>query len=112
MALGIFYLKDFIISFLFTKDFQRAGVLFLYQNIGDFFRICSWLFATILLAKGYFVINATLEVSFALLYPLLVKLLISIYGFEGVTLAYCSTYFIYLIATAIIYLWHIKYKVS
>jgi len=112
MAVTIFYLKDFIISFLFTKDFQHASVLFLYQNIGDFFRICSWLFATILLAKGYFVINATLEISFSILYPLLVKLLIINHGFEGVSLAYCSTYFIYLVATAIVYLWHIKHKVG
>lgn len=112
MAVTIFYLKDFIISFLFTKDFQHASVLFLYQNIGDFFRICSWLFATILLAKGYFAINATLEISFSILYPLLVKLLIINHGFEGVSLAYCSTYFIYLVATAIVYLWHIKHKVS
>ena len=112
MAVTIFYLKDFKISFLFTKDFQHASVLFLYQNIGDFFRICSWLFATILLAKGYFVINATLEISFSILYPLLVKLLIINHGFEGVSLAYCSTYFIYLVATAIVYLWHIKHKVG
>ncbi len=112
MAVTIFYLKDFIISFLFTKDFQHASVLFLYQNIGDFFRICSWLFATILLAKGYFAINATLEISFSILYPLLVKLLVINHGFEGVSLAYCSTYFIYLVATAIVYLWHIKHKVS
>lgn len=112
MAVTIFYLKDFIISFLFTKDFQHANVLFLYQNIGDFFRICSWLFATILLAKGYFFINATLEISFSILYPLLVKLLIINHGFEGVSLAYCSTYFIYLVATAIVYLWHIKHKVG
>ncbi|WP_312229201.1 O-antigen translocase [Pseudescherichia sp.] len=112
MAMTIFYLKDFIISFLFTKDFQRAGGLFLYQNIGDFFRICSWLFATILLAKGYFVINATLEISVSILFPLLVKLLTINHGFEGVSLAYCSTYFIYLIATALVYLWHVKNKVG
>lgn len=112
MAVTIFYLKDFIISFLFTKDFQRASGLFFYQNIGDFFRICSWLFATILLAKGYFVINATLEITVSILYPLLVKLLTNTHGFEGVSLAYCSTYFIYLIATALVYLWHIKNKVD
>jgi len=112
MALTIFYLKDFIISFLFTKDFQRASGLFFYQNIGDFFRICSWLFATILLAKGYFAINATLEISFSILYPLLTKLFIINNGFEGVSMAYCSTYLIYLVATAAIYFWHVKYKVD
>lgn len=108
MALTIFLLKDFIISILFTKDFSTAKELFLFQNIGDFLRISSWLFATILLAKGYFKINAALEISFSILFPALVKVFIIPYGLEGVSISYCVTYSFYLIATIAIYIWHMK----
>ncbi|EER7587183.1 O103 family O-antigen flippase, partial [Escherichia coli] len=85
MALTIYGLKDFIISILFTADFIRARELFLFQNIGDFLRICSWLFATILLAKGYFKINAILEVMFSIIFPVLVKFLIINFGLNAVS---------------------------
>lgn len=110
MALSIYLLKDFVINILFTKDFNKARELFLFQNIGDFIRITSWLFATILLAKGYFKINITLEISFSILYPLFVKLLIPIWGLQGVSLSYLITYFLYFVCTSLIYCWHIKYK--
>ncbi|WPU24676.1 O-antigen translocase [Cedecea neteri] len=108
MALSIFLLKDVIIRILFTKDFTTAKELFLFQNIGDFLRITSWLFATILLAKGYFKINATLEIIFSALFPLFVKLLIIPFGMQGASMAYCSTYAIYLVVTIGIYCWHIN----
>ncbi|MGG5216350.1 MULTISPECIES: O-antigen translocase [Rahnella] len=111
MAFAIFGLKDFIISILFTKDFHEARRLFFFQNMGDFVRICSWLFATILLAKGYFKINAALEISFSITYPLLVKVLTLYWGLEGVSLAYFITYAIYLVAVMLIYMWHLNKKV-
>lgn len=110
MALTIFTLKDFVLTTLFTHDFLKARGLFLFQNIGDFLRICSWLFATILLAKGYFFINATLEIIVSLLFPVLVKLLISPYGLVGVSMAYFYINLFYLLATFIIYCWHIRTK--
>ncbi|MFU0967502.1 O-antigen translocase [Kluyvera ascorbata] len=112
MAMTIFLLRDFIIGILFTKDFSKASELFLFQNIGDFIRIASWLFATILLAKGYFKINVILEVSFSILYPLSVKLLTPYWGLEGVSLAYLITYLLYFISTLMIYTWHMKNKVE
>ncbi|WP_277602634.1 O-antigen translocase, partial [Citrobacter freundii] len=62
-AASIFIGKEYILKILFSHDFIRAKPLFLFQNIGDVFRISSWLFATILLAKGYFRINAILEIT-------------------------------------------------
>ncbi|EFD9114159.1 O-antigen flippase, partial [Escherichia coli] len=101
---------DFIISILFTADFIRARELFLFQNIGDFLRICSWLFATILLAKGYFKINAILEVMFSIIFPVLVKFLIINFGLNAVSIAYSITYALYFIVVCIIYCWHLTKK--
>lgn len=111
MAAAIFLLKDFIIILLFSADFSKARGLFLFQNIGDFLRISSWLFATILLAKGYFKINACLEIVFSILFPLLVKVFIVSFNFEGVSIAYCLTYTLYFITSVYIYIWHIRKKV-
>jgi len=112
MSVSIFFLKDIIISILFTKDFSKARELFLFQNIGDFIRISSWLFATILLAKGYFKVNAALEITFSIIYPLAVKFLIPYWGLEGVSLAYLITYSLYFISTLSVYSWHIRLKVA
>ena len=112
MAMSIFLLKDYIITLLFTRDFSKARDLFLFQNIGDFVRISSWLFATILLAKGYFKINVILEISFSIIYPFSVKLLTPSWGLEGVSLAYLITYSMYFISTLLIYVWHIQNKVE
>ena len=111
MALTIYVLKDFIISILFTADFIRARELFLFQNIGDFLRICSWLFATILLAKGYFKINAMLEVIFSIIFPVMVKLLITKFRLNSVSIAYSITYALYFVVVCIIYYWHLTKKV-
>jgi len=104
----IFFGKDIIIHILFSQEFIQARTLFLYQNVGDFFRISSWLFATILLAKGYFKINAILEIIFSLLFPLLTKLFIPEFGFPGVSLAYLVTYFLYFLVAIAIYTLHLN----
>lgn len=107
MSLTIYFLRDFIIYLLFSKDFYRANVLFFYQNIGDVLRITSWLFATILLAKGYFKTNAILEIVFSALFPLLTYLLISSSGLIAVSLAYMLNYGLYLIVVVFVYMAHL-----
>lgn len=107
-SLTIFIFKDTILTILFTSDFKKAQPLFFYQNIGDFIRITSWLFATILLAKGYFKLNAALEILFSLSFPLLTLLFIGSHGMISPSLAYLINYTIYLFLVIVIYIWHIK----
>lgn len=107
-ATTIFLLRDFILIILFTNDFSKASSLFLFQNIGDVFRVSSWLFAVILLAKGYFKINAILEIIFSLSFPVLTKILIEKYGFTTPSIAYCINYSLYFITVLLVYIWHIK----
>lgn len=108
LSASIYFLREFILSILFTNEFKVAQSLFLYQNIGDFLRIVSWLFATILLAKGYFKLNAILEITFSLLFPTLTYIFIDKYGFITPSLAYLVNYIIYLTLVAFIYIWHIR----
>lgn len=108
MSLSIYFLRDILIAILFSKDFHRANVLFLYQNIGDVLRITSWLFATILLAKGYFKTNALLEIVFSALFPLLTYQLISYFGLSAASFAYMLNYGVYLIIVIFIYIMHFR----
>lgn len=105
---GIFLGKEHILRILFSGEFINAQKLFFFQNLGDVFRITSWLFATILLAKGYFKINAMLEITFSILFPLLTWIFIKYYSFKGVSIAYCITYFGYLVVSILTYIGHIK----
>lgn len=108
MSVSIYFLRDVIIAILFSKDFHRANVLFFYQNIGDVLRITSWLFATILLAKGYFKTNAILEIAFSSLFPLLTYLFINYFGLASASLAYMLNYGVYLIVVIFIYTMHLR----
>lgn len=108
MAIGVFVLKDLIVRVLFTQDFLIASPLFIYQNIGDVLRVISWLFATILLAKGYFRTSAVLEIIFSFMFPLLTYLLIDSLGFISSSVAYCINYLMYLIIVFFVYLKHLK----
>ncbi|WP_159514524.1 MULTISPECIES: O-antigen translocase [Enterobacter] len=107
-AMSIFWGKEYILKILFSSEFIAAKQLFLFQNLGDVFRITSWLFATVLLAKGYFKINAILEITFSILFPLLTWGLTKYFSFTGVSIAYCITYLGYLIVSILIYIAHIK----
>ncbi|AYH15265.1 O-antigen translocase [Pectobacterium parmentieri] len=108
MAFCVYFLRDLILEMLFTSDFSKASHLFFFQNIGDVIRISSWLFATILLAKGYFKINALLEIIFSFTFPAFTFYFIDSLGLRAASIAYCLNYILYFIVVCIIYFLHIK----
>lgn len=48
----IYLLRFFIIRLLFTPEFLPMSRLFAWQMAGDFFKICSWLLAFLMIAKA------------------------------------------------------------
>ncbi|MGQ7807079.1 O-antigen translocase [Hafnia alvei] len=108
MACAVYIARYYIVSILFTKSFLPAIPLFAYQNIGDVIRIASWLFATIMLAKGYFKLSAVTEIVFCITFPVLTYLLTIQFGLIGVGMAYIINYSVYFFTVLIIYLYHIR----
>lgn len=96
-ALLIFLLKDLIISVLFTPEFQEMRSLFLFQLLGDFFKMASWTLAFLMIAKAMTKIYVITEIWFAVQFYVLTLILTKINGLIGVTEAYALNYFIYLI---------------
>lgn len=99
----IFCLKTFIINLLFTDSFSPMKDLFLWQLIGDFFKIISWLLAYIMVAKSMTKLYVITEILFASLLVIFTYFLMNKNGLIGATQAYCANYFIYFILMLLIF---------
>ncbi len=101
--LFIFIIKDFLITFLFSKEFYPMIEFFLWQLIGDFFKIMSWILAFIMVAKSMIKLYILTEIVFSVLFVILSILFIDYFGVVGVTQAYCLNYFLYFLTMIFIF---------
>lgn len=93
----MYFSRDIIISLLFTPDFYPMRDLFLYQFIGDFFKMCSWLIAYLMIAKSMTKSYIATEILFALLFYILTIIFTKENGLVGVAQAHMINYFVYMI---------------
>ena len=63
----IYFLRYWLIRILFTPDFIPMELLFIWQLLGDFFKICSWLLAFLMIAKAMTRVFVTTEILFAII---------------------------------------------
>lgn len=92
----IYFFRFFIIKLLFTKAFLPVSELFIWQLSGDVFRSIALILGYNLIAKKltfHFIIFEILSLSTMFIVS---KMLLPIYGIEGVLIAHCCTYFTYL----------------
>jgi len=94
-GLVIYFLRDFIISLLFTKDFAAMSQLFAWQLVGDTLKIGSWILAYLMLSKAMMKLFMASEIFFAASFYGWTYLLTSLYGLYGVTIAHALNYAIY-----------------
>lgn len=95
MALFVYFLRDLIITILFTKDFYEARNLFSVQLVGDVVKILAWLFAFPMLSRGatkWFVFS---EIFFATTLVVFSYFLIRKVGVQGANWAYLINYVLY-----------------
>ncbi|RYY08343.1 MAG: O-antigen translocase [Sphingobacteriaceae bacterium] len=95
-CIAIFILRFFIIKVLYTDSFQPMSKLFLFQLIGDFFKIASWILAYIMVAKSMIKLYITTEIIFSISYSIFGIVLMHYFGIIGVTYAFALNYFLYL----------------
>lgn len=110
MFFSIFFLRDFIIKLLFTGEFIRMREIIIYQLIGDFFKVISWLFAFLLLAKAMTTKYIISELFFNSLLTGLSILFIKNMGLVGGTFAYMVNYIIFFIFYLLFFLNYVKGK--
>lgn len=101
--LMIYVLRGFVVKILFTDDFLPMTSLFIWQLIGDFFKIASWLLAFLMIAKAMTRLYVVTEILFAGLLVLFSIMLLKLNGVVGVTQAYAINYLTYLTTMIILF---------
>lgn len=93
--ISIYFLRFSVIRILYTPDFLPMENLFIWQLLGDFFKICSWLLAFLMLAKSMTKAFITTEVLFAFTFIGLGFLFMQQNGVVGITQGYFVNYICY-----------------
>lgn len=101
--LGIYFFRFLIIKILFTEDFLSMQNLFVWQLLGDFFKICSWLLAFLMIAKTMTKEFILSEIFFTALFLILAYTFMKVSGVVGITQAYSLSYFIYFLGMVILF---------
>ncbi len=99
----IYLFRHVIIAILFTQDFQQTEQLFLFQLIGDIFKIASWLLAFLMIAKAMTTRYLITEVLFSATFLLLSIFLLNKFDIIGLTYAYAINYLLYFISMCMIF---------
>jgi PST family polysaccharide transporter len=88
MSVVIYFSREIIIKILFTDEFREMSKLFMWQMIGDIFKISAWILSFYLVAKKITVIFILTEIFFSLNLIILTNALSKISNFEGTSMAY------------------------
>lgn len=95
--IAIYFLRFFIIWLLFTPDFYPMENLFIWQLLGDFFKIASWLLSFLMLAKARTKAFIITEILFGLNGLCIKFALVNMLGTVGLNIGYMLNYILYLI---------------
>ncbi|MDF3125763.1 O-antigen translocase [Rheinheimera sp. 1928-s] len=88
----IYCFREIIIRFLFSSEFADMEVLFLWQVIGDVFKIASFIIGYFFLSKARFKLFMFIEVYFAFQFYFFVTYFVRHFGLEGASMAYMFNY--------------------
>lgn len=92
----VYLLRHMVIKILFTPEFLPMENLFIWQLLGDFFKITSWLLAFLMVAKAMTKWYIFTEISFTFLFVGLGFCFMHFNGVVGITQAYLANYIAYL----------------
>lgn len=93
--LVIYLLRPFIVTIIFSKEFEPMEDLFLWYLLGDFVKVLSIVIAYQFLAKKMFWHYMITEIFLVILIYLSSIYFIDIYGVKGATIAHFVTYMTY-----------------
>lgn len=110
IGVSIYVARYFIIWLLFTPNFLPMEGLFVWQLLGDFFKISSWLLAFIMVAKAQTKMFITTEIVFGFTYLLLCFICMKYNGIIGLTQGYLINYVLYMITMCILFRKVLVYK--
>ena len=95
ITLGVYISKDLIINILFTSEFNLVNSLILFHLLGDIIKINCWVLGNILVAKAKTNHFILFQLEWSIIFVFLSIILVNIYGFVGLSIAYFITYIIH-----------------
>ena len=100
---AIYFLREFVIYVLFTKEFQPMERLFIWQLASDFFKIASWLLAFLMVAKSMTKTYIATDILFPAFHVGLSFLMMKTNGVVGITQSSFVSNVLYLITMMVIF---------
>ncbi len=100
--LMVYLLRDYIILFLFSEEFEPASSLFKWQLIGDFIKVITTVMAFRFIALNDLKRYLIAEILSILSFYLFALIFIEYYNEEGVVIAYVGNYLFYFLLLLII----------
>jgi O-antigen/teichoic acid export membrane protein len=97
MALTVFLLRDLIIPLLFSKSFLPMRDLFLFQLIGDCFKVSAYTIGYVCVAKAMTRLYIFAEIYQSVMFIVLANVFLNSAGPVGVTYAYALNYALYFV---------------
>ncbi|MGE4170326.1 MAG: O-antigen translocase [Candidatus Margulisiibacteriota bacterium] len=107
-AVLIFLVRKWVILTLFSAQFLTIQNLFLFQLLGDVFKIASWVIANVLVAHAQIKTFIVLELSGILSFMALSMVFFRYFGLPGLPMAFCLNYFCFFSVTAIWFWFYVK----
>lgn len=95
VSLVVWLLRDVAIWLLFSSQFTGMRDLFVWQLTGDVFKVGSYVFGYLVIAKASLRFYALTEISQFVLLTLFARWLIPLHGATGAAQAYMATYIAY-----------------
>jgi len=95
--------RHLVIAVLFTQEFAGMEHLFLYQVLGDFFKLTGWILAYIMIAKSMTKTYILMEFVSSMSQVLFSITLFNYYGTVGATMGYAAGHLLYLLCMVFIF---------
>lgn len=104
----IYFIRVELITLLATEEFKYTEELFGVQLLGDLVRILSYIPALLLMAKGYFKMNALCEIIASLNFAMISYFLIPELGIIGASYAHLINYAVYFLVVSTVFIIHLR----
>lgn len=101
--LVIYILRPFVVSIVFSEEFQPVEDLFLWQLLGDFVKVLAIVIAYQFLAKKMFAQFIIIEIFLVLMLYLTSVYLIEIYGVEGAVMGHFFSYLLHFLVVLLVF---------
>lgn len=99
----IYLLRPFVVSLVFSEEFQPVENLFLWQLLGDFVKVLSIVIAYQFLAKKMFAQFIVIEVFLVVILYLTSVYLIELYGVEGAVMGHFFSYLMHYLIVLLVF---------